>query len=236
MASRRVTGPDRRPALSLPYRLRGRQGDAGDGAPPLLVLLHGRGGNELAMAALAERFDPRYLVVSPRAPIETAPFSYQWFPETFLADGPRVTPADLASAVGLVHAFLGDAVRALGVNPAWVHLAGFSQGGTLALAMLLANPHRVAATVSMSGWLPQAALDAARPPRDLLGKPVLIMHGRRDETIDARLGREAHDTLASLGLAAELREPEVGHTTTPETIADVSAWLSRLMGNVGAAA
>jgi phospholipase/carboxylesterase len=231
-----VTRPERRPALPLPYRLRRPTVDPAAGATPLLVLLHGRGGNELAMAALAERFDPRYLVVSPRAPIETAPFSYQWFPETFLADGPRVTSAELATAVDLFDAFLGDAVRALGANPAWVHVAGFSQGGTLALATLLANPHRVAATVSMSGWLPRAALEAAGPTVDLLGKPVLIMHGRRDETIDARLGREAHAALASLGLAAELREPEVGHTTTPETIADVSAWLSRLMNNVGAAA
>ena len=70
-----MTRPERRPALSLPYRLRGREGNDGDGAPPLLLLLHGRGGNELAMAGLADRFDRRYLVVSPRAPIETEPYA-----------------------------------------------------------------------------------------------------------------------------------------------------------------
>jgi phospholipase/carboxylesterase len=222
-----VTPPDRRPALSLSYRLRGRQGDAGDGAPPLLVLLHGRGGNELAMAALAEGFDRRYLVVSPRAPIEIEPFAYQWFPEAFTAVGPSVTAADLAVASRLLRSFVTEAVGGLGADPSRVHLAGFSQGGTLALATVLADPEPIAAAVSMSGWLPQAALDSAGPRAGLLGKPVLVVHGRRDETIDPRMGRDAYAALASLGLAAELREPDVGHLTTPETIDDTSAWLSR---------
>ena len=229
-----MTRAERRPGLSLPYRLRGRQAGSGEGAlPPLLLLLHGRGGNELAMAGLAGDFDRRYLVVSPRAPIATEPYAYQWFPEAFTAEGPRVSPADLATASDLLGSFIGECVAALGADPALVHVAGFSQGGTLALATLLSDPDRIAAAVSMSGWLPQPALDGARPGAALPGKPVLIIHGGRDETIDSRLGRDAQASLAALGLAAELRDPDVGHTTTPETIADASAWLSRLLDDAG---
>jgi phospholipase/carboxylesterase len=219
--------------LSLPYRLRARRGDPGGAAPPLLVLLHGRGGNELAMAGLADRFDGRYLVVSPRAPIETEPYAYQWFPEEFTAEGPRVTATDLERAAGLLRSFIAESVVALGADPSRVHVAGFSQGGTLALATVLADPDPIAGVVSMSGWLPQAAVDRARPETQLQEKPVLIIHGRRDDTIDPRLGRAAQEALGALGVAVELREPDAGHTTTPEMIDDASAWLTRLLHPAG---
>lgn len=224
-----MTPPERRPALSLPYRLRGRDGARAAPAPPLLVLLHGRGGNELAMAALADQFDRRYLVVSPRAPIETAPYSYQWFPERFTADGPRAAAPDLGTAVGRLTAFVDEAVAALDADPMRVHVAGFSQGGTLGLATLLASPDRIAAVASMSGWLPPAALDSAERGDALVARPALIVHGRRDETIDPKLGREAAGALAALGMAVEHREREIGHVTTPVTIDEVSAWLSALL-------
>jgi phospholipase/carboxylesterase len=234
-----VTRPEPRPTLSLPYRLRARDDHAAEhaaaGAPPLLVLLHGRGGNELAMAALADQFDRRFVVVSPRAPIEAGPYAYQWFPEAFTPEGPRVRSDDLAAAVATLQSFVGEVVGTFRTDPARVHLTGFSQGGTLALSALLTDPARIAAAVSMSGWLPPAAIETATAAERLAGMPVLVLHGRDDRTIDPRLGREAHASLSALGLAAELREPPIGHTTTTETIAEASAWLSGLLDRGGPA-
>ena len=220
-----MTPADRRAALSLPHRVRAGVAAAGDPVSPLLLLLHGRGGNELAMAALADAFDRRFLVISPRAPLELEPFAYQWFPEEFTDAGPRVGGPELDAAVGTLTAFIDEAVAAYGTDPVQTYLAGFSQGGTIALAATIAAPERVAGAVSMSGWLPSTDV-ASGERRHLSGKPVLLVHGSDDLTIGPRFGRLAHAALGELGLAAEHRELSIGHTTTPESIGAVAAWLT----------
>ena len=86
-----------RATLSLVHRVRRPTAPPSDegGRPPLLVLLHGIGSNELAMAGLSGAFDPRFIVVSARAPIELEPFAFAWFPMAFMPDGPEIDGEDL---------------------------------------------------------------------------------------------------------------------------------------------
>ena len=55
--------------------------------PPLLVLLHGYGSNEHDLLELARHMDPRFRVVSFRAPLELAPSSNAWFAVRFQPGG-----------------------------------------------------------------------------------------------------------------------------------------------------
>src|SRR4029079_15229061 len=108
----------------------------------------------------------------------TEAYSYQWFPEAFTPDGPSVEAADLAAATRTLVAFMDEAIAAHAADAARTCILGFSQGGTLALATLLARPDLVRAVVSISGWLPDTALDAAAPEENLQGRAVLVIHGR----------------------------------------------------------
>ena len=215
----------RRPALSLPYRHRAR-GSSDHGPTPLLILLHGIRSNELAMAGLAPRFDPRFTVLSVRSPKELGPFAFGWLEVDFTADGPRVDLEEARRAWRQLDDLIDEAVAAFDADPTRVYVAGFSQGGILALAAMITAPERVAAAVCMSGRLLPEVLPFAAPPEELRGKRVLIVHGTDDRTLEVEHGRRAAATLSTLGLDVRYEELEMGHTTTDASVALVSAWLS----------
>jgi phospholipase/carboxylesterase len=223
-----MTDP-RRPPLSLASRIREPVGSA-DTRPPLLLLLHGVGSNELAMAALAPSFDPRFLVVSVRSPLELGPYAFGWYPVDFTPDGPLIDVAEARAGWDRAVAFIDEAVDVLGADPERVFLAGFSQGGIVSLAAMLTAPEKVAGAVCMSGRLPPELLPFAAEPDRLRGKPVLIVHGTRDGTLPVDYGRRAAATLAGLPLDVEYRELDLAHTTSPESIALVDDWLAARLG------
>ena len=181
------------------------------------------------MAAIAGSFDPRFMVISVRAPIALEPFAFAWFHVTFTPGGPVIDAGEAQAAWRTMARFIDEAVRAYEADPARVFIAGFSQGGILALATMLTAPELVAGAVCMSGRLPPEVLPHLAPDARLEGKPVLIVHGIGDETLAVEYGRSARATLGALPLALEYREFDIGHTTTPESLAAVATWLARLV-------
>lgn len=217
----------RRADLSLPHRLSAPSVPVrAPGRPPLLVLLHGIGSNELAMAGLAPALDPRLLILSVRAPRSLGPYAFEWFPMAFGPDGPIVEPGVAAPAWQRILAFTEDAIEAYGVDPERVVVGGFSQGGMVALGALLARPDRLAGAICLSGHLlPDAVAFAAEPDR-LEGKPVLITHGTRDGTLPVALGRRAAAELRRRSLDVTWREFDLDHTTSDASLAVVADWLA----------
>jgi len=222
---------DRPPSLSLVSRVRRPTVAAESGAsatrPPVLFLFHGVGSNELSMAGLAPELDARLLVVSVRSPIELGPFSFGWYPVEFAWDGPRIDAREARAGWERAGAFVDEAVAALGADPGRVFVAGFSQGGIIALALLLTSPERVAGAICMSGRLPAEVLPHVAGADRLRGKPVLIVHGTEDRTLPIDYGRAARDTLAGLPVALDYHELDLGHTTSPESVRVVSDWIAR---------
>jgi phospholipase/carboxylesterase len=213
--------------LSLVHRFRAPVVETvAPGRPPLLILLHGIGSNELAMASLAGDFDPRFAVMSVRSPIEVGPFAYAWFHMSFEPAGPRIDADEAAVAWERLGQFVDEAVSAYDTDPRRTFIGGFSQGGMMALASMLTSPERLAGVVCLSGHLPEAAVARAAAGDRLRGKPVLIVHGTGDQTLPIGLGRRARDILSGFPLAVDYREFEMGHTTTDESVAAASAWLT----------
>lgn len=118
---------------------------------PLLILMHGVGATETQMAQLAPAFDSRFVVLSVRAPLVLGPSAFGWFHVTFTAQGPVIVDEEAEVGWKLLARFIDEAVAAYGADPARVFLAGFSQGGIMALATLLTAPEKVAGVASMSG-------------------------------------------------------------------------------------
>jgi phospholipase/carboxylesterase len=184
------------------------------------------GSNELSMAALAAGFDPRFVVISVRGPIEIRPFAFGWFSIARTPDGPAVDPSEVEAAWARVMTFIDEALLAYGADPERVFLAGFSQGGIIALGLSLVAGRRIAGAVSMSGWLPPEVVPGAVPDNHRARTPALIVHGTADEEIEVAAGRSSARTLRRFGLAADYAEFAMGHTTTDESLAVVQAWLS----------
>lgn len=223
-------------ALSFVHEVRRpRAGALSDGVrPPLLVLLHGVGANEQQMSPLMPAFDPRLVVVSVRSPIAIGPGAFAWFHVNFAPDGPRMDVQGVKAAWERVPAIIDELVQAYDLDATRVYVAGFSQGGIVALAALLSAPQRISGVAVMSGRLLPEVLPYTATPNEFEGNSVLLVHGVHDDKLGIAYAREAKAELERLPIALTYREVEMGHTFTPESIRVVTRWVTaRLDGGVG---
>ena len=116
---------------------------------------------------------------------------------------------------------------ARGVAPARVILAGFSQGGAMALHVGLRHAARLGGLLVLSAYLPLAHAVAAEASPAGRGTPVFLGHGTEDPLIPPARARAARDALAALGCPAEYHEYPIGHTVSDVEIRDLGAWLAR---------
>jgi len=110
-----------------------------------------------------------------------------------------------------------------------VVLAGFSQGGAIALQTGLRHPQRLAGILALSTYLPLArtlAAERSAANRDL---PVLMAHGTLDPMIPIARARESRAALEALGYAVQWQEYAMPHSVCGEEIADIAAWLVKLL-------
>jgi phospholipase/carboxylesterase len=112
-----------------------------------------------------------------------------------------------------------------GIPPERIVLAGFSQGGAVALQTGLRYPDRLAGILALSTFLPLAdTLGAEVHPanRDV---PVFLAHGTADALIPLSRGRDARDRLLALGYRVDWRQYRMPHAVSDAEIADIAAWL-----------
>ncbi len=108
-------------------------------------------------------------------------------------------------------------------------LAGFSQGGAIALHTALRHPHRLAGLMVLSTWLPLAdsfdeevARNADAQSREL---PIFMAHGSFDPMLPIALGQHSHETLEGAGYKVEWHDYPMAHAVCAEEIADIRNWL-----------
>ncbi|HNR21904.1 MAG TPA: alpha/beta hydrolase-fold protein [Steroidobacteraceae bacterium] len=118
-----------------------------------------------------------------------------------------------------------------GVAPARIVIAGFSQGGAVALHAALRYPARLGGVMALSTYLPlHASLEreASAANRDL---PILMCHGQYDPVLPIGLGEASRDALQRLGYPVEWKTYPMQHEVCRAEIDDISGWLAaRLAG------
>ncbi len=120
-------------ALSLTHRVRpARQNSA---SPHLLILLHGLGSNEDDLFGLAPYFDPRFTLVSVRAPNAYGNGGYAWFDLNITDRGIAIDPASTERGRQTALRFVREAQRAYGAAPERTLLCGFSQGAIMSASV-----------------------------------------------------------------------------------------------------
>lgn len=196
-----------------------------DEKPPLLLLLHGVGANEQDLIGLAPYADPRFLVISARAPRRYQGGGFSWFDIQWRTNGFSVDTNQAAESWQIVQQFIAEAIEAYSIDPQRVYLAGFSQGAIISLGATLTAPQLIAGLVVMSGrWMaeigPQTDIHA------VTDKPVLVVHGQYDQVIPIAYGRAIRDFLQTLPVQLTYHEYAMGHEVSMESLRDVSQWLA----------
>jgi len=122
-----------------------------------------------------------------------------------------------------------DGQVSAGVPRGRIALAGFSQGGAIALHAGLRQVEALAGIMALSTYVPLEASVQGELTSAGRRTPVLMCHGRQDQVLAVDMGAHSRDLLRSLGVAVEWHEYSMGHAVCPEEIGVISAWLrSRL--------
>lgn len=116
-----------------------------------------------------------------------------------------------------------------GIKPENIVLAGFSQGGALALQTGLRYPERLAGIMALSCYLPASQTLAVEAHQANSRAPVFMAHGIMDNIIPMTLALASKQQLLESGYMVEWREYPMAHTVCKEEIADIGAWLERIL-------
>jgi phospholipase/carboxylesterase len=148
--------------------------------------------------------------------------------KSFTPEG-RADAAGLADSVQRMNGYL-DAEIARGVAADRIVLAGFSQGGAVALSAGLRYPQRLAGVLALSSYLPFPARLESEKSSENAEVPILMCHGRMDPVVNYAMGTEARDALKAQGYAVEWREYRMEHEVCGEELAETGKWLVRRFG------
>jgi phospholipase/carboxylesterase len=118
---------------------------------------------------------------------------------------------------------------ARGVAARHMVIAGFSQGGAIALQTALRYPQRLAGIMALSTYLPLAdrlEAEASAANRDV---PIFYAHGTHDPVIPLAMATASREKLLAAGYAVDWHEYPMQHSVCAEEIAAISAWLIRVL-------
>ena len=202
-----------------------------------VIWLHGLGADGHDFVPVIEEMRlPRALplrFVLPHAPLRAVTLNAgqvmpAWYDLTALDEAAADDIDGLQQAAGWIAALIArEAER--GVRSERVVIAGFSQGGALALYTALRYPRRLAGLIGLSTYLPahqRLPDEASRVNRDM---PVLMAHGRDDDLVRMEWGHRSCEILQQAGYSVQWQEYDMPHAVCPEEIVDIRrcllAWL-----------
>jgi len=211
--------------------------ETGPNPTALILLMHGLGADGNDFVPIANELDLSAVgpvrFVFPNAPVipVTINGGYRmpaWYDILGTDLAKREDEAGLRSSQAAIEALLAKE-KARGIAPARTVIAGFSQGCAMALLTGLRHASPLAGIVGLSGYLPLADRTATERHAANQATPIFLAHGTRDNVVVLPRAELARDTLQGLGHAVEWHAYPMEHTVCMEEIADIAAFLQRVL-------
>jgi phospholipase/carboxylesterase len=137
---------------------------------------------------------------------------------------------DFAGIKGSADA-IADLIKAenkRGVATDRIAIAGFSQGGAMALHIATRHAEQFAGVIALSCYLPLAReLSTARNPANQ-STPIFMAHGTQDPVVPYPLGDESRRLLEAAGYPVEWHAYPMPHSLCEPEVADIRSWLRRV--------
>ena len=208
-----------------------------DRALASVIWLHGLGADgydflpivpELGVDDLSIRF------VFPHAPIRAVTINNgnrmrAWYDILSLTRPAEEDAAGIRSSAMLVQDFL-RVERERGLAEDRIVLAGFSQGGAIALHTGLRHAHPLAGILALSTYLPLWDSLSVERTEANQHTPILMCHGLQDPVVPLALGEASRDHLRSLGYAVKWHDYPMEHQVCVDEIHTISDWLRDRLG------
>jgi len=142
--------------------------------------------------------------------------------------GAQQDAAGIRASQLAIEAFISQEIKR-GVPPQQIYLAGFSQGGAIALhtATRLATP--LGGVLALSTYLPLAETLTREMQAHTKTTPIFMAHGRSDNVIPVALGKASRDALQAVGYNVEWHDYAMQHSVCENELRDIETWLSKQM-------
>lgn len=198
-----------------------------DGAERLLILLHGWSAEQHHLAAYVPLVDPdeQFSAFCPRAPHDVPDTDgASWYDRT---DGTPVA-ASYVAAVDTLHDYVGAKMERAGIGPEHTVIGGFSQGGFLALSLVLraGAPDYAGVWAMCCGLADVDGIDLDLSAESGGHRRALIQVGELDPIITPDRGRAAAAALTDAGWNVSTHGYAMGHSQRIEMMVDAKAWLA----------
>ena len=200
-----------------------------------IIWLHGLGadGNDFApiVPALVDPAWPPLRFVFPHAPVRPVTINNgmsmrAWYDIAAFDLNARQDEAGMRASIGEVETLIARE-HSRGVPSERIVLAGFSQGGAIALAAGLRHPEKLAGIIALSTYLPLHTALAAERSAANAAIPIFWGHGTLDPVVILQRGTDSRDLLQSLGYAVDWHTYLMAHAVCPEEIGDLRQWLGQ---------
>lgn len=206
-----------------------------------VIWMHGLGADGNDFVPIVNELDlagaPGIRFVFPHAPMRPVTINNgyvmrAWYDVSFGDLEGRSRKAD-EKGVRESQAQIGELVEreiARGIAAEKIVLAGFSQGGAIALHTGLRHPEKLAGVMALSTYLPLAESFAQEAAPANAKTAVFMAHGSQDPVVPYAMGRNSRDLLNQSGYAVEWHEYPMQHSVCMEEVADIGRWLVQVLG------
>lgn len=202
-----------------------------------VIWLHGLGADGNDFVPIVRELDlsgcPAIRFVFPHAPTMPVTINYgyvmrAWYDILGTDLTNREDEAGLRKSQVLVEELIARE-KSRGIPASRIVLAGFSQGCAMTLQTGLRHPEKLAGLLGLSGYLPIHAKLAAERHTNNHDTPIFLAHGRHDPIVPIDRAEKSRDVLQALGYKVEWHAYPMEHSVCPDEIADVGAWLRRVL-------
>ncbi len=208
-----------------------------------VIWLHGLGADGNDFAGLVPELDlracPPIRFVFPHAPsmpvtVNAGYVMPAWYDIFGFDASARQDAQGIHSSRMAIEALIANEV-ARGIPHERIVLAGFSQGCAMALHTGLRLAHRLAGIVALSGYLPLSERLSLERHVANATTPIFMAHGTQDPVVVVARGDNSRQQLAALGYLVQWHTYPMEHAVHPREIADISAFLTQVLGSTRAA-
>ncbi len=207
-----------------------------------VILLHGLGASghdfEPIVPYLQLPAELGVRFVFPHAPVQAVTVNAgmtmpAWY-DIYDMDIPRREDVEGIRATGQhIEALIAHEIQR-GIPSQSIILAGFSQGGAMALYTGLRYPEPLAGMLALSCYLPRSQDLASEAHAANRATPIMMMHGVHDPVIPVDYGLQAHKRLQALGYTSEWHTYPMGHEVHPQQIQVIGTWLAQHLNGANA--
>lgn len=153
-----------------------------------------------------------------------------WYDITSMDFGSRQQDnAGILESAGYVEQLI-EVEIAQGILPQNILLAGFSQGGAIALYTAITTAHKLGGVLALSTYLPIQDMALASLNDHAQTLPVFMGHGQYDDVIDIVHAEQSLKTLQDAGIQVQWHTYPMAHSVNAEEIGDIASWLKSQLG------